>query len=286
MANLKSTEQLKLEKLFGMESGYVLDFTNTKFQQFICNITGLDIYATEYASYGDSKAKRLRAFWEQESNQIVGQVIAEMIEYWQTMQMLSNSGITKPQEILCKACQIIANNLLGKEHFCNDSLLEKNESDFLQRDYGKISLNVLNLESGLIAVLNQRIDEIRKNLKGGASLSVIFLCGSVLEGILLGTATQHPQEFNQAPASPKDNSTGKVLEFHKWSLQSMITVAYQIGLLGLDVKNFSQALRDFRNYIHPYEQWRSGFNPDEHTALICWQVLQAAIHDLSRKKNL
>lgn len=42
-------------------------------------------------------------------------------------------------------------------------------------------------------------------------------------------------------------------------------------------------LRDFRNYIHPYEQWSSGFNPDEHTALISWQVLKAAIHDLSGK---
>jgi len=39
----------------------------------------------------------------------------------------------------------------------------------------------------------------------------------------------------------------------------------------LDVKRFSHALRDFRNYIHPYEQWRNAFNPDEHTALICYQ---------------
>jgi hypothetical protein len=53
-------------------------------------------------------------------------------------------------------------------------------------------------------------------------------------------------------------------------------------MLGLDVKKFSHALRDFRNYIHPYEQMASRFNPDAHTAQICFQVLRAAISALSK----
>jgi len=48
-------------------------------------------------------------------------------------------------------------------------------------------------------------------------------------------------------------------------------------LLRLDVKKFSHVMRDFRNYIHPYEQMASKFNPDKHTAEICLQVLRAAI---------
>ena len=35
MSDLKAIEKLKLEKLFGMESGYVLDFSNRTFQNFI-----------------------------------------------------------------------------------------------------------------------------------------------------------------------------------------------------------------------------------------------------------
>ncbi len=50
------------------------------------------------------------------------------------------------------------------------------------------------------------------------------------------------------------------------------------------VKKFSHSLRDFRNYIHPYEQVSSRFNPDEHTARISWQVLKAALFQLSGQK--
>ena len=56
----------------------------------------------------------------------------------------------------------------------------------------------------------------------------------------------------------------------------------ELGFLKEDVKKFSHALRDFRNYIHPYQQAASGFNPDIHTAKICWQVLKAAIFQLSK----
>jgi len=285
MAKLKSTDQLKLEKLFETNGGYVLDFTNATFQQFVWNNTGFDIYSSKYEKYGDSKAKRLRAFWEIESDQTVGKIIIEMIEHWRTSKMLSDTEITKQQEMLSRECNEIADRLLGKKTSNSlTSAFEKSESDFLQHNFGEVSLKGLNLENGLVDVLNQRIEEIQKCLKGGGSLAVIFLCGSTLEGILLGVATRNPKKFNQAKASPKDKSTGKVLAFHLWSLNDLINVSHEIGVLGLDVKQFSHALRDFRNYIHPYEQWRTGFNPDKDTALICWQVLKAAISDLSKDK--
>jgi uncharacterized protein with HEPN domain len=84
-----------------------------------------------------------------------------------------------------------------------------------------------------------------------------------------------------AKGSPKDK-TGKVKYFQDWCLSDFINVARELNLLGEDVKKFSHALRDFRNYIHPYQQMSSNFNPDEHTAKICWQVLQTAIIQLSK----
>ena len=42
--------------------------------------------------------------------------------------------------------------------------------------------------------------------------------------------------------------------------------------------------KDFRNYIHPRQQLSQNFNPDMHTAKISWQVLQAAIADLTGKR--
>jgi len=280
MANLKSTDYLKLEKLFEMNSGYVLNFTNSTFQQFFRESVGIDIYSNKYGIYGDSKAKRLRAFINLESNCIVGKIIIELIEHWRTSKMLSDTAISKQQEVLSLECRNIAEKLQGKKTTIHET--PKNESEFLKQDFGKVSLQGLKLESGLIEVLSQRIEEIDKCLRAGASLSVIFLAGSTIEGVLLGIASQNPQKFNNADSAPKDKTTGKVKQFYMWSLSDLINVAHEIQFLDLDVKRFSHALRDFRNYIHPYEQLRSSFRPDEHTAQICFQVLKAALHDLSK----
>ena len=146
----------------------------------------------------------------------------------------------------------------------------------------------LNIENEqLEKVLNQRINEIRKALKGNMPLSVIFLCGSTLEGLLLDviTRSQSKQKFNQAKSSPKDKN-GQVKNFQDWSLKNMIDVAYEVRLLDLDVKKHSHSLRDFRNYIHPYQQALSKFLPDIETAKISWQVLQAAISQISKNQKL
>lgn len=44
MSDLKAVEKLKIEKLFGMESGYVLNFSNKTFQNFVLDNTGIDLY--------------------------------------------------------------------------------------------------------------------------------------------------------------------------------------------------------------------------------------------------
>jgi len=156
------------------------------------------------------------------------------------------------------------------------------ESEFINKEFKNISLEKLGLESPLNNLLKHRIEEIRKCLNNKSSLAVVFLCGSTLEGILLGVALVNPKKYNESKASPK-NKEGKSLQFHEWSLANFIDVSHSLGFLGEDVKKFSHALRDFRNYIHPYQQMASNFNPDEHTAKICWQVLQAAIDQLSKK---
>lgn len=164
-----------------------------------------------------------------------------------------------------------------------DKSSEVTEDDFLSRELEEISLNQIGLDSVIISTLNFRLEEIKKCLSIKAPLSVIFLSGSTLEGILLGVALKYPKEFNQSKSSPK-NKDGKVKVIHDWSLNDFINVAHDIGLLKEDVKKFSHSLRAFRNYIHPFEQMSSGFNPDEHTAKISWQVLKAAIFQLSNSK--
>jgi hypothetical protein len=130
------------------------------------------------------------------------------------------------------------------------AVAETTEQDFISREFGAVSIEKIGLDSVVSSILKQRVEEIRKCLTARAPLAVIFLCGSTLEGILLGIACSRPKEFNQSHVSPKDLS-GKVKQFQDWTLSDFINVARELSLVGEDVKKFSHALRDFRNYIHP-----------------------------------
>lgn len=165
----------------------------------------------------------------------------------------------------------------------DESIPALNEDDFLKKEFQEISLESIGLEGAVTEILKLRVDEIEKCLSVDAPLSVIFLAGSTLEGILLGVALKYPKEFNQSKSSPKDKD-GKVKQYQDWKLSNFIDVAYEVGLLAEDVKKYSHTLRDFRNYIHPYQQMSSRFNPDKHTAKISWQVLKAALFQLSKNK--
>lgn len=154
------------------------------------------------------------------------------------------------------------------------------ENQFLSREFSNISVQKIGLEGMVSEVIEERIKEIERCYSSAAYLSVIIMAGSTLEGILLGLANQYPKDFNTAKSSPKDK-LGKVYELSKWSLSSFIDVAYELGLVQHDIQRFSHTLRDFRNYIHPYQQMSFGFNPREHTAKICLHVLKAAIQEIS-----
>ena len=56
MSDLKTTDKRPFELLFGMKTGYVMDFTNNTFEEFFSEYKR-DIFSDKYAIYGGSKAK-------------------------------------------------------------------------------------------------------------------------------------------------------------------------------------------------------------------------------------
>ena len=82
MTKLSFIEKNKFEKLFGMKSGYVMDFSDRTFQEFVGDAVGIDIYDEKYNYGNGSKANRLRGFWEVESNYKTGQLLGKLLEYW------------------------------------------------------------------------------------------------------------------------------------------------------------------------------------------------------------
>lgn len=81
MADLSFIEKHKLEKLLGMGGGYVLDFTNRTFSEFVVDSTGKNIWDSKYDYGSGSKANRLRGFWNEEPNHVVGKLIADLLDY-------------------------------------------------------------------------------------------------------------------------------------------------------------------------------------------------------------
>jgi hypothetical protein len=107
MSDLKKIDKLKIEKFLLMESGYVLDFSNRTIQNFIIDSVGLDIYDKKYDNGSGSKAQRLRAFWDRESNYNVGKLLCDMLEYWRAKKLMDGIEITKGEQDLYTECEKI-----------------------------------------------------------------------------------------------------------------------------------------------------------------------------------
>ena len=148
----------------------------------------------------------------------------------------------------------------------------------------EFNLNNILFKLKVNEIIKCRLCEVEACIRTEASLAAIFMIGSILEGILLGIASSYPRQFNQAKCAPKD-ADKKVKAFPKWKLSNMVDAAAEIGILKQDVKKFSHVVRDFRNYIHPYQQMASRFSPDNHTAMICFQVLKAAIYQIGEYRK-
>jgi len=275
MSSLTDIEKRYLEKLLRMQNGYVLDYSDPTYGEFFKRF-GISIHDPKYQTYGTSKGKKMRAFWEFEPDALVAKVLSEMLDSYEADCDLKNV----PADVaLLEKSRGIVSRLSGKPQPVKHSQTD----EFLNHEFSIPNIHKLPIEPQVVPIIESRLAEARKALGACAYLSVIFLCGSVLEGVLLGAAKKEPARFTRAASSPKERD-GTVKHFQDWSLAQFIDVACEVGLLKPDVKKFSHGLRDFRNYIHPYTQMVSGFTPDEHTAKVCFQVLKAALASVAGER--
>jgi hypothetical protein len=93
MADLSNSERRTLEHLFQMHTGYVLNFSNRTFQEFVFDSVRRDIDDSKYEFASNSKANRLRRFWVVEPNLVVGTLVDAMIDHAATF------GNARPEQI-------------------------------------------------------------------------------------------------------------------------------------------------------------------------------------------
>jgi hypothetical protein len=282
MANLSARDQAYLEDLLQMGGGYVLNFSNASFAQFIALQVDRDIWDDRYQYGSGSKANLLRGFWTVEDDATVGRLLGGFLEFIETQIALERLNADQFKPVVIRESKRIVRRLLGDQIPTTSVLAEDPEmlEEFLREEFKDLATTVADLEGDILAIVQERLREVERII-GIAPLASIFLIGSTLEGILLDVAMRNAVLFVASSAAPQRD--GRVQPLNEWRLASLIDVAHELGFVEDDVKRFSHHLRDYRNFIHPRAQARSGFSPTADTAKICFQVLKAAVTQVNAR---
>lgn len=274
MANVDNPLKLKLEHLLGMGGGYVLNFTNGSFAEFVRGSIGID----PYEKHNGSKAQVLRHLWFILPDPEFARLTVDMLEYKRLSEDLGHVDPGDRAETDRRLSQEVIDQLNPLLEAADK--LTGEEAEFLARMV-VLDLNRVAVPLNLQSVISDRLKEVEICFENGAYLAVVFLCGSTLEGLLYEVAKSHPADFNRCRAAPR--SDGEVRPFPGWSLNDFLTCGRELGLLSEDVTKFAHAVREFRNYVHPQQQVREDFRPRRVTAEVARHVLRAAIQDLQSR---
>lgn len=275
MAAVDHRLKLTLEHLLQMGSGYVLDFSNATFADFVQSSIGLD----PYSLYDGSKANVLRQLWADQPNDRFARLTIEMLECRQLAEDLGRIASSDTNRALTdrRLTEQVIDQL--RPLLESQDPWSRDEAAFLDKDFGTLDLSRVDVPVDFQTVIADRLKEIEICFNNSAPLAVVLLCGSTLEGLLYEVAKKQPAAFNRAAAAP--GRDGKVLRLPEWSLNHLILTARELGILGEDVAKFASSVREFRNYIHPQQQVSERFRPRRVTAQIARQVLRAAIDDFA-----
>jgi hypothetical protein len=222
MSTLTVTDWAYLEKFLDMSGGYPQRYPGEKFSDnnfgAFFQRHSIDIHGAKCQIHGTSKANKLRAFWDIESDPIVGKVMSGMVDEYVGGCELNNKSV---DAAILEKVQGVVSRLSGKPQTAKPA---QTPEDFLNNEFTIPNVRKLPIEAQAIPIIEGRLAEARIALGAKAYLSVIFLCGSVLEAVLLGAAQKEPALFNKATASPKTKD-GTVKQFQEWSLAQFIDVA-------------------------------------------------------------
>ncbi len=110
MSSLKMAERQILEQHFGMAGGYVLNFSDRTFGEFVFEAVDRDIHNEKYKTGGTSKANKLRTFWKVESDSMVGKLILALVDYDGTLNVPRDAD----EKTRVEKCRQIATRLAGQ----------------------------------------------------------------------------------------------------------------------------------------------------------------------------
>ena len=147
-----------------MGGGVVLDFSDNTFGEMF-DTHGVDIHGATYHTYGTSKAKKLRAFWEHEPDSLVGPVLSEMLDVYEARCLLDQRS---PDTTLLAKCREIVSRIGGSTP--GSSAAE--DALFLGEDLAIPDVTQLPVDSHVAGIIRDRLGEAQ------ACLRLVHTCRS------------------------------------------------------------------------------------------------------------
>lgn len=272
--SITSVDRRVIEDLLDMSGGYVLDFNNPQFVSLFAD-RGIEIFSERFSTEGTSKAKRMRSFLQQAPDGKIGEVLYDLLRHYDYLHSSqADTEATSTRNLFEGLVRRLRPDLLGKPW---TSSTHNDEERLLELQFDPRKLPLLPIDSACGQLLVARMAEAENCVKHGSHLASVILCGSVLEAICLGYGQKHPEEVNRAYSTRFKRPAPSLWEI---KLTEWIDVLCETGAFTPNIGKFGHALREFRNYVHPYQQLNSGFTPDQHTAKISFQVVVAAIDNI------
>jgi len=117
MRSLKTTDKKILEKLFKMEGGYVLSFSDKSMERFFKDDFGISLYDAKYDLdfSSKSKANRLRGILSVEDNIKVSEIIFALVDCAETDILTSGKEISPVEKNLIEKARNIATMIVAKD---------------------------------------------------------------------------------------------------------------------------------------------------------------------------
>ena len=184
MADISFIQKPRIERVLEMQSGYVLDFSNNSFRDFVAESSGLDIYSERYENHSGSKANRLRKFFQVESNYVVGKLLLDLLSYRENLPNYSNPWKEKVSQGDVDFVRELANALIQEhgyvevadipvENFHDSFRLLRNSVDLSIKNDDPIS-GIDRLHTFLIEYTRMKLNKFGIDYNEHKSLNAVF----------------------------------------------------------------------------------------------------------------
>ncbi len=141
-------------------------------------------------------------------------------------------------------------------------------SDIEERDF------VFVHNGELKQILHRDFLEIQKANNANCWKAVIILCGGSFDAILLDLLLANDVKAKASSKAPKKP------DITHWHLSDLIDVAVDLKLVTSGVEKLSHPMREYRNLVHPGNEFRNKLTFDAEEAKIALEVLNIVYRDL------